>query len=165
MASLPLAISAYSVVLSLHIMAVLVAYGLPLAYPLLLPVLRRRHPRAMPGVHDVQHRLNVALTGPGTVLILVFGAYLASRHHAWGKVWVDVPIGIIAAIAIAGGWIVNATRRMAIIASRDVEGARGEAIIWSQEYQDLYRRYMTVEVGLGTLVLVAVFFMAAKPFA
>jgi hypothetical protein len=61
-----------------NVMAVIVAYGLPLAYPLALPYLRRTHPEAMPGVHDVQHRLNQWLTGPGTVLVLVFGVYISS---------------------------------------------------------------------------------------
>jgi hypothetical protein len=157
--------SAYTVVLSFHIMAVLAAYGLPLAYPLLVPYLRRHHPRAMPGFHDVQHRLDVRLTGPGTVLILIFGVYLASRAHAWGKVWVDVPIAIIATIAILGGWIVRATARLATIAHDDVRANAGQDIVWSDDYLRLYRRYMQVETFLGALVLIAVFFMAAKPFA
>ena len=62
---LALALSSYLVVKALHIMAVISAYGLPLAYPMMLPYVRRRHPRAMPGLHDVQHRLTKLLTGPG----------------------------------------------------------------------------------------------------
>jgi hypothetical protein len=163
--AVPLALSSYTVVLSFHIMAVLAAYGLPLAYPLLVPYLRSRHPQAMPGVHEIQHRLNVRLTGPGTVVILLLGAYLATRAHAWGKVWVDVPIAILATIAILGGWIVGATARLAAIASTDVQAAAGNPVVWSAEYLQLYRRYLFVEVFLGALVLIAVFFMAAKPFA
>ena len=74
---MPIALTSYSVVMALHIMAVLAAYGLPLAAPLFVPYLRRNHPRAMPGVHDVQHRLNIALTGPGTVLILILSGVAA----------------------------------------------------------------------------------------
>jgi hypothetical protein len=163
-----LALSTYSVVLALHIIAVLGAYGLPLAYPLMLPYLRRRHPRAMPGVHDVQHRLNVILTGPGTVLILLFGLYLASRHHVFGKVWVQVPLTIIVLIGIIGAWVVRASSRMAELARADVEaappGGVGGDVIWSPAYEALYGRYLRVEELLGVLVLLAVFFMAAKPF-
>jgi hypothetical protein len=50
------AVTRYAVVLSLQIAAVLAASGLLLAYPILLPYVRRNHPAAMPGIHDVQHR-------------------------------------------------------------------------------------------------------------
>jgi hypothetical protein len=85
---MPAAISTYSVVLALHIMAVIVAYGLP------------------------------------------------------------------------------ASRRMAELSRADVEATTGgSGITWGAEYERLYRRYMTAEITLGLSVLVAIFFMAAKPFA
>src|SRR6476469_5850430 len=85
------AVTGYLVVQSVHIMAVVAAYGLPMAYPLLIPYLRRKHPRSLPGVHDVQHRLNIRLTGPGTVALFAFGAYMASTDDLWGETWVAVP--------------------------------------------------------------------------
>jgi uncharacterized membrane protein len=148
------ALAAYDVVKSLHIMAALAAYGLPLAYPLLVPYVRRNHPEALPGVHAVQYRLNNYLTGPGTVLILLLGAYLASEHDLWGEPWVIVPLAILVVIgAVGGGVIVPATRRLS------------ELDVASPEYARLYSRYMRAELLLGVLVLVAVFFMTAKPFA
>jgi hypothetical protein len=157
-----LALTSYPVVMALHIMAVVAAYGLPVAYPMLLPYMRRNHPRAMPGVHDVQYRLNIRLTGPGTVLILAFGAYMASKHHLWGEAWVAVPVAILAVIAVVGGAvIVPASKQMASLARADLDAG----IAWSAEYDRVYARYMVAEVLLGVLVLVAIFFMAAKPFA
>ena len=115
-----LAVTEYLVVQSVHIMAVVAAYGLPLAYPLFIPYVRRNHPRSMPGVHDVQYRLNVWLTGPGTALILAAGVYMASKHHVWGQMWVSVPVAIIAVIIVVGGGvIVPATRRMATLVRAD----------------------------------------------
>src|SRR4051812_50117198 len=84
-------------------MAVVAAYGLPMAYPMLLPYLRRKHPRSMPGVHDVQYRLNQRLTGPGTAIILFAGVYMASKHSLWGEVWVTVPVAIMAGSGGRGG--------------------------------------------------------------
>jgi uncharacterized membrane protein len=160
----PGAVTAYSVVLALHIIAVLAAFGLPLAYPLLLPYLRRRHPRAMPGVHDVQKRLNLVLTGPGTVLVLGFGVYMASKHHLWHETWVQVGIGVIAAIAVIGGWVVRAAGQMAELSAADVAAAGADGpVVWGARYTVVYRRYIRVELLLGVLVLTAVFFMAAKP--
>jgi uncharacterized membrane protein len=154
---MPTALIAYDAVKAFHIMAVVAGYGLPLSYPLLLPYVRRRHPEAMAGLHDVQHRLNQRLTGPMTVAILVFGAYMASRHHLWGEAWVVVPLAILVVIgALGGAVVVPATARMSELARADLGGA---------EYARVYRRYMAAEVLLGVLVLVAVFFMAAKPFA
>jgi len=60
----PVTLSSSAVVEALHVMAVLAAYGLPLAYPLLVPYVRRSHPSALPAVHSVQHGLNLCLTGP-----------------------------------------------------------------------------------------------------
>jgi uncharacterized membrane protein len=164
---MPIALTSYSVVLALHIMAVVSAFGLPLSYPMLLPCVRSRHARAMPAVHDVQRRLNQRLTAPGTVLILAFGAYLAGKHHYWGKVWVDVPLAILVVIgAVGGAYIAPTCRRMAALARADVEATpAGGEVGWGSEYAVLYRRYLAVEALLGALVLVAIFFMAAKPFA
>src|SRR3954454_11132463 len=149
---MPLALTSYSVVMALHIMAVLAAYGLPLSAPLVLPYVRRHHPRAMPGLHDAQHWANVRLTGPATGLILVLGAYMASKHHLWGKAWVDVPIAIIATIGVVGGYVVQATRRMSDLSRADVDAAGPSgAITWSAAYEEAYRRYLAVEVFLGTI--------------
>lgn len=143
----------YTAVLSLHIMAALVAYGLPLTAPVLLPWLRKHHPETLPGVHAAQHRLNVVVTGPFTVLLLLFGTYLAADRDLWGEPFVHFGIAAVLIIAVAGGWIVKATKRLSELAA-----AGGE------EYEALFRRYLAVETGLGLVVLLAVYFMAAKPF-
>jgi hypothetical protein len=159
-------VTSYLVVQSLHVMAVVAAYGLPLAYPLLIPYVRRAHPRSMPGLHDVQYRLNVWLTGPGTAIILAAGVYMASKQDLWGETWVTVPVAIIAVIVVVGGGvIVPSTKRLSQLARADVDaaGAAG-TVAWSADYARVYARYMAAEVLLGVLVLVAVFFMVAKPF-
>src|SRR3954463_11612237 len=137
---MPAGIVFYDAVKAFHIMAVVLAYGLPAAYPVFIPYVRRRHPEAMVGVHDVQHRLNQWLTGPGTALILLFGIYMASKHHVWGEVWVIVPLVIIAVIgAVGGGVIVPATAQLSELAGVDLNGT---------EYARVYRRYMAAEVLL-----------------
>ncbi len=163
---MPIALTSYSVVLALHVMAVVAAFGLPLAYPMLMPYVRRHHPRAMPGLHDVQHRLNQRITTPGTVLILIFGAYMASNRHLWSKPWVDVPLAILVVIGgLGGAVVVPASRRMAELARADVNStAAGADVAFGTEYARVYQRYMAVEITLAVLVLTAIFFMAAKPF-
>ena len=99
--------STYSVVVALHIIAAFAAYGLPLAYPLLLPYLRRHHPEALPGVHAIQYRLNVVLTGPVTVArCSPLGIYLASDGHRWDEPFVSAGLVAIAMIAVVGGGVI-----------------------------------------------------------
>lgn len=158
----------YDVALAVHIMAVVAAFGLPLAYPLVVPYARRAHPQAMPAVHDIQHRFTNRITAVGTVVVLLAGGYLAADADAMGEVWVIVPLVILFVIGgVGGAIIVPATRRLAELSQRDLSraGAPGDAVAFSDEYDREYRRYMQAEILLGVLVLVAIFFMAAKPFA
>jgi uncharacterized membrane protein len=159
------AVTLYGVVLALHIMAVIAAYGLPLAYPMLLPYLRRTHPGAMPGIHDVQHRLNVRLTAPASVLIVAFGVYMATTRHYWQEGWLLVALGLFTVISVVGAtYIVPVSRRMAELARADVSSTPlGVTVAWGREYRRVYRLYLAIETLLGVLVITAIFFMAAKP--
>jgi hypothetical protein len=64
-------------------------------------------------------------------------------------------------VVVGGGVIVPASRRMAELSRADVEAG----VTWSAEYDRVWSRYLAAEILLGVLVLVAVFFMVAKPFA
>ena len=149
--------SADGAVLAAHIVAVLAAYGAPVTYPLLLPYLRRNHPAALPGVHSAQHWLNTRVAPPASVAIVAAGAYMAFDRDLWSEPWLVTAIALFVVISVVGLIaIVPSTRRLADLAGR--EGGSSSA-----EYAALYRRYMTVEVVLGLLVVAAVFVMAAKP--
>ncbi len=156
------AITFYLVIKALHVMAAFAAYGLPFGYPLVIPYLRRHHPRTLPGVHDIQHRLSIALTGPGTVALFAFGVYMATKDHLWGESWVMVGVTIIAIIAVAGGGIVKWTKELSELARADID-AGGDAVVFGTAYDRVYRRYLITETTLGGLVLVAIFFMVVKP--
>lgn len=155
-------ITLYLVIKALHVMAAFAAYGLPFAYPIVIPYLRRNHPRTLPGVHDVQHKLSVALTGPGTVALFVFGVYMATKDDLWSESWVMVGVTILAIIAIAGGGIVKWTKELSELARADLD-AGSDAVVFSAEYDRVYQRYLITETTLGALVLVAIFFMVVKP--
>jgi hypothetical protein len=147
-------VSTYSVVVALHIIAVVAAYGLPLTAPVLVPYVRRRHPAALPGLHAAQHALNRAVTGPFTVLVLAFGIYLAADGRLWDEPFVGIGIAAVAVIAVVGGGVV-------VPATRDL--ARLDP--GSPEYERVYGRYMIAESFLGIVVLLTIFAMAAKPFS
>jgi len=147
-------VSTYAVVVALHIIAVVAAYGLPLSAPLLVPYVRRHYPAALPGLHAAQLRLNTLVTAPFTVLVLGFGLYLAADGERWEDPFVAIGIGAIAVIALVGGGVVvPALRRLAALEPD------------SAAYEVAYRRYMASETFLGVVVLATIFAMAAKPFS
>jgi uncharacterized membrane protein len=156
-----LAIEFYNVVLAIHIMAVVVAFGVIFAYPVLVPWLRRTHPEAMPGFHAAQERVDRMVISPGLVVILAAGIYLASKADVWSKVWVSVPLLILIVLGGLGGAFLTPTeRKLSEVARRDL-GAGGGAL--SAEYDALLSRWTTGALTAAVLVLVAIFFMAAKP--
>ena len=149
--------STYSVVVALHIIAVVAAYGLPLTAPLLVPYVRRHHPAALPGLHAAQYRLNNVVTGPGTVArCSAFGIYLASDGHRWDEPFVGDRRSrrSRSSPSSAAAW---SSRRVRRLAALDPSTRRA--------YERVYRRYMAAESFLGAVVLLTIFAMAAKPFS
>jgi len=158
-----LALTSYSVVLALHIIAVTVAFGFSLLAPVYVPYVRRAHPQALAALHDVQYRMETRVTGPAIVLLFLFGAYMAGENDLWSESWVQVPITLLVAIAIGGVFTIKTIKRMAAIAHAGITASGGDEIDLGDEYEQLYGRYLVVQSLLCTLVLVAVFYMAAKP--
>jgi uncharacterized membrane protein len=155
------AIVAYNVVLAVHIMAVVFAFGILLAYPLIVPWLRRHHPGSMPVLHTLQRRLSKTVITPGMVVVLAAGIYLASDADAWSESWVTIPLVILIVLGGLGGMFFTPTeRRLSELAARDLAGG-GDQL--SAEYDAVLARWQLVANGGALLVLVAIFFMTAKP--
>ncbi len=153
-------ITFYGVVLAVHIMSVVVAFGTMFAYPAFIPWARKNHPDAMPVIHALSGRIGQRVTSPAMVLVLACGAYLASDADAWSEVWVSVPLVILIVIGGLGGmFFAPNERKLGALATRDL-AAGGEL---SAEYDDLFRRVAAAGLTVCALVLVAIFFMAAKP--
>jgi uncharacterized membrane protein len=157
-----LAVEFTRVVVAVHVMAVVAGLGVLFAYPVLLPWLRRNHPRAMPAVHAAQERLDKLLINPALVVIFAAGVYLASKEDVWSKVWVSVPLVILVVLGgLGGAFFTPNERKLAEFARRDLQ--HGDEL--SAEYDALFSRVATVGLVAALLVLVAIFFMVAKPGA
>lgn len=155
-----LALTFFDVVLSLHVMAVVIAFGTTFAYPAFMPWARRNHPTAMPVIHELSDRLGKYVMSPAMVVVLACGIYLASDADVWSESWVSVPLVILVIIGGLGGmFFAPNERKLGQLARRDLEGG-GEL---SAEYDDLFRRVAVGGFATMALVLVAIFFMVAKP--
>ena len=159
------AIYFYDVVLSIHIMAIVVAFGVTFAYPILFTYVTREHPRILPGLHGAQERIGKFLITPAATIALIAGFYLAGDRDYMGKVWVIVPLIIlIALLGLGGAFFAPNERRARELAARDVAAAGPDGpVTLSPEYQALSGRIAKVGALSSVLVLVAIFFMAAKP--
>jgi uncharacterized membrane protein len=159
------AIYFYDVVLSVHIMAIVAAFGVTFAYPILFTYVTREHPRMLPALHGAQERIGKFLITPAATLALIAGFYLASDRDYMGKVWVIVPLIIlIALLGLGGAYFAPNERRAHELAACGVAAAGPDgAVTLSPEYEAQAARIAKVGALASLLVLVAIFFMAAKP--
>ena len=159
----PLA-SAYDVVLGVHITAVVIAFGVTFAYPVIFAVGARADPRSLPLLHRIELATERTLVNGGLVFLLGAGIFLASDGHHWSEFFVQWGIGAVVVIgAVVGAVMIPATKRAAELAERDIAAAGGGEIEMSAEYQAIVRRLNIFGTALSLLVVATIFIMATKP--
>ena len=140
----------YNVVVWVHVLAVVVAFGGVFAYPLLASSLARAG--ALPAFHSTQATIWSRVVTPAMVVVLLAGIYLASDADVWSEGWVSGGfVGLILLFAIAGvstGW----QRKAAQLATTS-----------DPAYDDLARRLNTAAAAAMVLVVVVLFLMVVKP--
>jgi hypothetical protein len=161
------AASLYEVVLAIHIMAVVVAFGVVFAYPIMFAVAARHDPRGLPLLHRVEYTIERLLINPGLGLVLLAGIYLASKGHYWSDFFVQWGLAAVVVIGgLIGAVMIPTSKRAEQIAARDLaavgagEGAGDAGGPMSDEYRALVRRLTTVGTLLSVLVLVTIVLMA-----
>jgi predicted integral membrane protein DUF2269 len=158
-----LAASLFEVVLAIHIIAVVVAFGVTFAYPIMFAVAARHDPRGLALLHRVEYTVERYLINPGLLIVVAAGIYLASKGHFWSDFFVQW--GLAAAIVIGGligGVMMPTAKRAELLAARDlaaVGDAQAQAPL-SEEYRALVRRLSLVGTLLSALVLVTIVLMA-----
>lgn len=154
--------SFYNVVLAVHIAAVVAAFGVIFAYPILLAAIGRSDPRALPALHRVQ-RLGTRLLVGGLVVIVVAGIYLASDHHAWKDFYVQWGVGATLVLgALAGAYLSPRERRLIELSERDVAAAGTGAVGLGADYRALSRQVLIADALADGLVLLTILFMATR---
>jgi hypothetical protein len=149
------AVRFYDVVLWIHITAVVTAFGALFAYPVFLAVNARAPMTQRATLHRVQIEFSKRVTGPAIGVILLAGIYLATDARVWEEVWVIVPFILLFAIAGIGGTLLRrGEERLAGAAEAGDDAAYASAL-------GTVRTWMWVTLAL---IVVALFFMTAKPF-
>src|ERR1700722_1368611 len=88
------AVSVFEVVLALHIMAVVVTFGVTFAFPIIFLVGAKTEPRGLPLLHRIEYAIDQRLINPGLVVVMLAGIYLASKLHAWSDFFVQWGLGV-----------------------------------------------------------------------
>lgn len=159
-----MAVTAYDVVLAVHIMAVVVAFGVAFAYPIMFAVGARHGPRSLPLLHRVEYTIERWLINPGLLVVVGAGIYLASDGHHWSEFFVQWGLGAAIVIGgLVGSVMIPTAKRAEAAAARDVAAAGEGDIEMSEEYRALVRRLSLAGSLLSALVLVTILFMAIKP--
>ena len=155
----------YAIVLFLHIVAAIVAFGVTFAYPVIDGVVRTRDARSLPTYHEAQIQVSRKLVTPAAILLLIAGFYMASSDR-WdsfsGGWWGGAFAIVIVLLGIEHAVLIPNARRLRDRAALDVQGSGGQL---SGEYAALARQ-RAIFVGVSALlVVVAVFLMVVKPGA
>ena len=160
----PSAASAYEIVLALHIIAVVVAFGATFIYPVMFSVGARRDPRSLPLLHRVEYTIERTLVNFGLLVVLGAGIFLASDGHMWSEFFVQWGLAVVVVIGgLVGSVMIPTAKRAEQLAARDIEAAGGGEIELSEDYRALVRRLGSVGSLMSALVVVTIAIMVIKP--
>lgn len=152
----------FEVILAVHIMAAVVAFGVTFAYPLMFTIAGKHDPKSLPVLHKIAYTIDRSLVNPGLLVVILAGIYLASKLHQWSAFYVQWGLGVAIVIGALVGAVMIPTGKRAETAARRDLAAMGEDEGMSEEYQGLVKRLSTVGAALSVLVLATIFFMATK---
>jgi len=156
------AIALYDLVLTIHILAVVVAFGVVFAYPVLDAQIRRAGPGDLAALHRLHLALGRRVISPAMIVVLLAGLYLALDRWSLEDPWIGATLAILIALfALTGAILTPLDRRLAELAERDAK-AGGEP---SADYRGQERRAALFGSLALLLVVIAIFLMVAKPGA
>jgi hypothetical protein len=161
----PLAVTGYDVVMAVHIMAVVIAFGWTFSLPIVFAVASKRDPRSLPLLHRIEFVVSRWLLNPALVVILGAGIYLASDGHHWSEFFVQWGLAAIVVIGgLVGSVLMPAAKHAEAAVARDLAGWSGEGgFTPGAEYLAITRRLNVVGSIASGLVLLTILFMTIKP--
>jgi uncharacterized membrane protein len=159
------AASAYELVMALHIMAVVIAFGWVFALPIIFAVAVKSDPRSLPLLHRIELMVFRWLLNPALVVVLGAGIFLASDGHHWSQFFVQWGVGVVVVLGgLVGAVLMPASKRAESAVRSDLAQFSGDGEFQpGAEYQAIIRRLNVVGSAASLLVLVTIAFMVIKP--
>jgi hypothetical protein len=157
------AVTFYTFALAIHIAAIVIAFGVTFAYPVMYAVGIGKEPRSMPGVHRIQDAVGKFVISPFLGLALLAGIYLASKLHTWSDFYVQWGLGVVLVLgALGGAFFAPNERKLADLADRYVNAAGEGPVEFGADYKALRARVLRVNLLGCLLVLLTIYFMVAQ---
>jgi hypothetical protein len=151
------------VVLAIHIMAVVLAFGIVVAWPLVTRVVEGVDPRAVPALYRARVLLGRMLVNPGLLLVLIAGIYLAAHGHDWKEFFVQWGIAAVVVLGgLEGAVAMRQSRTLAELAARDVDAAGSGSVSWSEEFVQARGRSDLVSIAMAIIVLATIYVMSVN---
>src|SRR5690348_12755431 len=155
-----LAVMFWEFVLAVHIAAIVIAFGVTFAYPVMYAVGIKREPRTMPGFHRIQDYVGKFVISPFIALALLAGIYLASHLHQWSSFYVQWGLAAIIVLGgLGGAFFAPRERKLGELAERDVAASGDGEVKFSEEYTALRKQVELVGYISSALVLLTIYFM------
>ncbi|MDQ6745807.1 MAG: hypothetical protein M3Z27_07335 [Actinomycetota bacterium] len=156
------AASASEAILAIHIVAVMVAFGVTFTYPV-FALIGNRDRHSMPTLHRLQQAIGRFVINPGLLVILLAGIYLASHDHQWSAFYVQWGLAAVVVLGgLEGAVVTRGEGRLAELAARDLAAAGAGEVAWSEEYGALRRRIGAIGALMDLIVVLTIFFMALR---
>jgi Sec-independent protein secretion pathway component TatC len=143
----------YDVVVWVHVMAVVIAFGGVFTYPIWLAMAQRAEPAQRAWFHQVQGIVGKYVISNGVIVIFAAGAYLATDRDLWSEVWVTVPLVILVGLFILGPtFFARKEERL-----RELAASGG-----GPEYDRIFVQVRNVSYAAMVAVAVAAYLMITK---
>jgi hypothetical protein len=157
-----LAVTFYDASVWLHVSAVVVGFGATFAESLTFPLALKVGKQHLPYVHRLGIAINQRLASPALLLIVITGVYQTADRWEFSDFWISATF-LIAIIlgGMNGAYFIPGEKRLLAQVERELSGG-GEL---SADYQRKARQMGIAGAVAGLLVLLAIFFMVAKPGA
>jgi Predicted integral membrane protein (DUF2269) len=155
----------YDVVVWLHVSSVVVGLGPTFAFGLYLALAGRKHPRSMPAVLEAQCTISRTMVTIGAIVILASGIYLAADRWEFSDFFVVA--GLVAIVVLLGlvhGFFIPNEVRAQVLARREIEAAGTGEVKFSDEFNRRMSASAIAGPIAGLIVILTIYFMAAKPF-
>jgi uncharacterized membrane protein len=158
------ATSAYEIVLAVHIMAVVIAFGWTFSLPIVFAVAVKSDPRSLPLLHRTEFIISRWLLNPALVVILGAGIFMASDGHHWSEFFVQWGVGVVIVLGgVVGAVLMPASKRAEEAALADLQGFSGGEFQPGEAYRVAARRLNVFGSAASLLVLLTILFMVIKP--
>ncbi|MBA2764863.1 MAG: DUF2269 family protein [Thermoleophilaceae bacterium] len=155
----------YEALLVVHILAVIITFGVTFTYPVWEVAARRDGARSIPYYLRVNRMLDRRVTSPGVGVVLLAGIGLVLvGGFSFGDPWISAALLIVIVLGgLAGAFFIPNATKLIELAERDIAAAGSGEVTLSEEFERGAKLRARVGGFAGLLVVVALVLMVVKP--